>query len=255
MKKNILTFIFLSLFMNKKFSQTEKINFLNFGVVEIVSENYLDLAEWEMKLITKDTTYSLFEKSDPADSFCFFNITEKVNHVDTIKSDIEIIIKKNSKTIYKNIRPIRFNPLTNFVLNNNNEKINKKIVRGNIIDSYSVICNSVLFSIVRTELKEKYNYWYTFYNGKLINIHSEKRGDKYKFISKIILTDLDKNNKPEFNFFHKNGEKLKLIHLNNLNKIIAYKQGEKIKLPYITKKRNMLEYRGFLYYNLNKISE
>ena len=76
-----------------------------------------------------------------------------------------------------------------------------------------------------------------------------------KIISKIILTDLDKNNKPEFNFFHKNGEKIKLIHLNNLNKIIAYKQGEKIKLPYITKKRNMLEYRGFLYYNLNKISE
>ena len=255
MKKNILTFIFLSLLINKKFSQTEKINFLNFGVVEIVSESYLDLAEWEMKLITKDTTYSLFEKSAPADSFCFFNIAEKVNHIDTIKSDIEIIIKKNSKPIYKNIKPIRFNPLTNFVLNNNNENINKKIVRGNIIDSYSVICDSVIFSIVRTELKEKYNYWYTFYNGKLINIHSEKRGDKYEFISKIILTDLDKNNKPEFNFFHKNGQKIKLIHLNNLNKIIAYKQGEKIKLPYITKKRNMLEYRGFLYYNLNKISE
>ena len=255
MKKNILTLIFLSLFINQNFSQTEKINFLNFGVVEIVSESYLDLAEWEMKLITKDTTYSLFEKSEPVDSFCFFNIAEKVNYIDTIKSDIEIIIKKNSKPIYKNIRSIKFNPETNFVLNNNTEKINKKIVRGNIIDSYSVICDSVFFNIVRSELNEKYNYWYTFYNGKLINIHSEKRGDKYEFISKIILTDLDKNNKPEFNFFHKNGEKIKLIHLNNLNKIIAYKQGEKIKLPYITKKRNMLEYRGFLYYNLNKISE
>ena len=54
MKKKNLTLIFLSLFINQNFSQTEKINFLNFGVVEIVSESYLDLAEWEMKLITKD---------------------------------------------------------------------------------------------------------------------------------------------------------------------------------------------------------
>jgi len=78
MKKNILTFIFLSLLINKKFSQTEKINFLNFGVVEIVSESYLDLAEWEMKLITKDTTYSLFEKSGPADLFVFLILQKRL---------------------------------------------------------------------------------------------------------------------------------------------------------------------------------
>jgi hypothetical protein len=92
-------------------------------------------------------------------------------------------------------------------------------------------------------------------NEKIINIHSEKNEKQPYFTSKIILTDLDMDSEPEFNFFHKTKKKIKMIHLNKEEKIIAFLKDGKINLPSITNNYDYSIYKGLFYYNLKKISE
>mgnify|MGYP001282691513 FL=1 len=76
MKYYIIIFI---LFISKFFiSQEEKINFLNFGIINITSELLLDNANWEVNLEFNDTVFYFKKKSSSNQQNLFFNINEKI---------------------------------------------------------------------------------------------------------------------------------------------------------------------------------
>ena len=75
---NYYIIIFI-LFISKFFiSQEEKINFLNFGIINITSELLLDNANWEVNLEFNDTIFYFKKKSSSNQQNLFFNINEKI---------------------------------------------------------------------------------------------------------------------------------------------------------------------------------
>lgn len=232
-------------------SQIEKINFLQFGVISVSSETFLDATTWQLTLESEDTTYSLFKDSKKTSKYIFFNVSKLVKNYDFFDKEASVTLRKQGKIIHKSKRKFSFNPETNMVLSNVYDFENNKI-RGKIIDAYSVISKVDTFTIIRTNYEDIYSYWYTLKNNNIINTHSEKKALEY---SKIIISDLDKNQQPEFNFFYGNNKKLKLIQIKGKEKIISYKEDGIIKLSAETDKENNLIYKGFMFYHLNTFNE
>lgn len=232
-------------------SQTEKINFLNFGVISISNETFLDATTWQLTLEFEDTTYGLEKESIKKNSYIFFNVLKLVKNYDFLDKEASITIKKQEKTIHKSKRRFSFKPETNMVLSSVYDFENNEI-RGEIIDAYSVVSKADTFTTIRTNYKDLYSYWYMLKNNKVINTHSEKKGLEF---SKIILSDLDKNEEPEFNFFYSNEKKLKMIQLKGEEKIISSMEEGVIKLPLKTVKEKNLIYQGFMFYYLKTFNE
>ena len=251
MKKLKLISCFVLFSLSSLFSQSEKINFLNFGLISVSSETFLDATMWQLTLESEDTTFVLEKESTKTSSYIFFNVLKLVKNYNFFKKDLIVTLKKQGKTIHKSKRSFSFSPETNMVLSNVYNVDNCKI-RGEIIDAYNVVSKADTFTIMRTNYEDMYSYWYTLKNKKITNTHSEKKALEY---SKIILSDLDKNNEPEFNFFYKNEEKLKMIQLKGEEKIISYEKNGIIKHSLKNQKESNLIYQGFMYYYLNNFSE
>ena len=251
MKKLQLISCFILLNGSTLISQIEKINFLNFGVIKISSETFLDATEWQLTLESEDTAYVLDKESTKTSSYICFNVLELADKYDFFDKELFVTIKKQGKSIHKSKKTFSFNPETNLVLSNVYDFENNKI-RGKIIDAYSVVSKVDTFIIVRSNYEDMYSYWYTLRNNKITNVHSEKKALEY---SQIIITDLDKNKEPEFNFFYSNEKKLKMIQLKGEEKIISYKEDGIIKFPIKTEKENNLIYQGFMFYYLKTFNE
>ena len=248
------TIIFL-LFLFKFFpSQEEKISFLDFGIINISSELLLDEAKWEVSLVFKDTNISFEKKSSSDQQSLGFNLNEKVDSLDILKNLPIVIVKKNGKVLYKQKRKFNYKNDSKYILLTHEMNVNKYI-KGRIIDSYKIPFNKGEFYVIRSTIKNLYNYWYLVKENEIINIHSEKEYNQPLSMGKIILTDLDNNKIPEISFFYQIDNKIKMIHFKNYTKIIAYKKEENINIPSQVNELENLIYKGFFYYNLKKISE
>ena len=246
--------LFLLFYINVYLCQQEQINFLNFGIITIKEDLFLDQSTWELEVKIKDSIYLFEKKSSFNKNFIFYNLNEHLND-NILLNNLDILtIKKDGKTIYKEQNKIDFFPRPNLFLTNT-DKVNNNEIKGKVIDSYVVKNGKDFFYIVRTNYNNNFNYWYILKNEKIINIHSEKHEKQPYYTSKILITDLDKNQEPEFNLFHKTERKLKMIHLNMKEKIIAFLKDEKITLPLVTNNLDYIIYKGLFYYNLKKISE
>ena len=249
-------YITIFILITSKFfcSQEEKISFLKYGIISISSDLTLDDALWEVSLFTKDSIISIKKKSFSNKESLTFNINEKIYPISILEELSLISIKKNGKILYKNKPKLNYNNSNKYVLLRHEIK-NKEHFKGNIIDSYKIICEEKIFYVVRSSIKDFYDYWYLINDDKVINIHSEKKYNQPISMGKIILSDLDENQVPEVNFFYKTEKKIKMIHLNNDEKIISSKKGKKLNIIGEINKFGREIYEGFFYYNLNKISE
>lgn len=248
---------FLLLILFKFFfiiAQEEKINFIDFGIINIYSETYLDQSNWELIINNNDTIFNFYNKTTNNEENIFFNVNKKIFEKKILKSSLLYTIKKDGKIIFNENKILNFTPKSKHILSRYQFKESKEI-KGKIIDSYSIDSEKQHFYVVRSCWKELYDFWYLFNDKGLINIHSEKKEKQPFHTRKIILTDLDNNNEPEVSFFYKKKEILKIIHFNNEEKLIATKTNNKIKQPTETKENNKLIYRGFFNYNLNDNSE
>ena len=251
MKYYIIIFI---LFISKFFiSQEEKINFLNFGIINITSELLLDNANWEVNLEFNDTIFYFNKKSTSNQQNLFFNINEKISST-TILNDIPFVtIKKDGKLLYKKKTQFNFNNNSKYVLLAN--EVSNAGIKGEIIDSYEIQFERGKYYIVRSSIRKLYNYWYLINGDKIINIHSEKKYKQPSYMGKIILSDLDDNKFPEISFFYMINDKIKMIHFNSDKKIVVYKDSKKTNFPFTLMENEDLVHNGFFYYNLKKISE
>ena len=246
--------LILILLLNKIISsQEEKINFLNFGIINITSELFLDNAKWEVYLELKDTIISFEKNSSSNQKNLVFNINEKIGYSSILKVTPFVTIKKDGKLLYKQKTEFNFNNNSKYILST--KEIKNKDIKGEVIDSYEIQFESGIFYIIRSSIKQLYNYWYLIKDNKIINIHSEKNYNQPLCLGKIILTDLDEDQIPEISFFHKIDHKTKMIHFKKYQKLIAYKEKQKINIPVPLKKVEDLVYRGFFNHHLKNISE
>lgn len=252
MKLKFLFFIILKNFF--LIAQEEKIKFIDFGIINIYSETFLDQSNWELIINKNDTIFNFYNKTTNSEENIFFNVNRKIFDKKILKSTLLFTIKKEGKIIFKENKILNFTPKSKHILSQYQFKESKEI-KGKIIDSYSIDSEKENFYLVRSCWKERYDLWYLFNEKRLINTHSEKKEKQPFDTRKIVLTDLDNDNTPEVSFFYKKKEIFKIIHFNNEEKLIATKTNNKIKQPAETKENNKLIYRGFFNFYLNDISE
>ena len=86
-------------------------------------------------------------------------------------------------------------------------------------------------------------------NNEIVSIHTEKQNLKQKD-KRIIVSDINQDLIPEFNFFHTKGQQEKIIHIANTEKFIGYKKENQVNFSANAKKYENLVILGFLHYTL-----
>ena len=249
MRKVLIIILFFESFTG--FS-LENIRFLDYGLVTIGDgEVILGQNLWEIMVVTEDSVYNLKKTSKSTSTFVFFNLLENISQKKIEGKEIIIEIHKNEKEIHKQNIEFKFSPNSIFQLSKT-QVINKDNIRGEIIDAYSVITNKGEYKVVRTNYGEEYRCWYFLFKENIITIHTEKKSNKVIITNKIILSDFNNDEVPEFTFFHENNDVVKCIHFNGKEKTIAKKVANKIILPKGNNRYQQLIYKGFFYSNLTQ---
>ncbi len=247
MKSIILIVLFYALSISTQ-AQEVPISLLNYGIVCIGDQKeYLGEHKWTLDIFFSDSIYVIDKNSTNQDTFLFFDINTYKNKYDqseiliTIKKDNKLVFQK--KILYPNVENQGYY-LSPAYYDNNNQ------IRGQIIDSYKVNTERDEYLVVRSNYLNQYICWYLLKNNSIINIHTEERNNK-KWNQKIVVSDINEDGIPEFNFYHKNEKnQQKLIHFIEKNKFIAIQKNKMISYSSNTLDYNNLITRGFLHYSL-----
>ena len=105
------------------------------------------------------------------------------------------------------------------------------------------------YQLIRTKYTNAYDCWYVLKNDEIVSIHTEKQNLKQKN-QRIIVSDINQDLKPEFNFFHSREKQGKIIHIDNNEKFIGYKREKQVNFSANAKKYENLVILGFLHYTL-----
>ena len=231
-KKINLSFIFLLFFYNLFYGQNEQIKIDSSGIITIFAKDgeYLEENNWSCFITQGTQTLKRIKKSKNYQktlSF-FFPYDFQQHHQNQQKFDL--IVKKDSKEIYNEKVYFDTKIQGNFKLYNQTERINYEEVKGEILDVYYFDSPQNKHIILRSILKNKRIYFYYFIDKEIVNIHTDEVNFSLmnKIENPIIVTDLDKDNKPEISLKYKTQTHNKIVLFIEKNKFICRKSKEKI---------------------------
>ena len=245
--RNIISIIFLCVWFST-LAQQKPIIFHNYGIITIGdNSNWLDDIDWEVEISTNDTSFILKQVSSIKDRFIFFDVN--IYKPFLLNKTVTVSVKENNKTIIEKeyIYPKNEDVGYPLIPQELTKKPNK--LRGYIVDSYLVKTTKETYQLIRTKYTNTYDCWYVLKNDEIVSIHTEKQNLKQKN-QRIIVSDINQDLKPEFNFFHSREKQEKIIHIDNNEKFIGYKREKQVNFSANAKKYENLVILGFLHYTL-----
>ena len=229
-------------------AQQKPIIFHNYGIITIGdNSNLLDDIDWEVKISTHDTSFIMKQNSSVNNRFIYFDIN--IYKPFLLNKTVNISVKENSKLTIEKEYTYPENEDVGYPLIPQEITKKPKELRGHIIDSYSVKTSRETYQLIRTKYTNNYDCWYVLKNNEIVSIHTEKQNLKQKD-QRIIVSDINQDLIPEFNFFLTKGQQEKIIHIANTEKFIGYKKENQVNFSANAKKYENLVILGFLHYTL-----
>jgi hypothetical protein len=247
MKKILIIILFIS----NNICGNPEIVIKNFGIITIGNgNNYLGKHIWKLSFKNEDSLFIFSIKTKTNEKYVFFNLSKLLNakYLKYLKkNETNFLIIKDEKIIFNETTKINFTPknLFNIYIE---KKLNIKGLKGKIIDSYALDNIDNDYYLIRTILNNKLLCWSIVKNNKIMNVHTEMNVSKHHNLGRITITNFTNENKPEFTFIYKDSSENKIITLGEKNKYISSFFKNNIYVSRLSKKYNMLEYRGFIYY-------
>ena len=249
------TLIILLLIINNIYGNHEKIEIKNFGIITIGNgSQYIGKHKWDLSFLINDSLINFSVKSKSNEKYTFFNLSkllklQDLNYLN--QNETNYVIKKDEKIIFDNKFKINLSPKNAFTIFSEIAPSNINL-KGKIIDSYALDNLDNYYYIIRTIIDNKLLCWVIVKNNKVMNIHTEINNSKYPNLGRITVTNFINKQNPEFTFIYKNDEVKKIISLGEKNKYVSSFYKEKIRISSQSKNYNLLEYRGFIFYNYKK---
>ena len=249
MKKTLILLLFI---VNNIYSNNDKIEIRNFGIISIGSgNNYVGKHLWKLSFSYEDSLFNFYIKSKKNEKYIFFNLSKLLN-IKILKylseNETNYTFKKDDKIIFSIISKINLTPKNLFSIYS--EKTPEIIgLKGKIIDSYALKNLEDKYFFTRTIINNKLLCWYIIKNNKIMNIHTENYNPKFPNIGRITITNFFDKKNPEYTFKYVNENSKKIIVLGEKSKYITSTFKNKFKISPLSKNYNQLEYQGFVYYN------
>tara|TARA_B100001758_G_C18403430_1_gene610459 strand:+ start:247 stop:1032 length:786 start_codon:yes stop_codon:yes gene_type:complete len=224
--------IFIFIFFNLSFyGQNEIIQVDSSGIIIIKDKKGYDLDQknWTC-IINKETQNLELKKTTKINqqflSF-FFPYDFNLNEYET--GEMDLIIKKEEKIIFNKKVYFNLKPKGKYQLYNFSSNLDRKEIRGKIIDAYFFESVKNKHVIVRSISQEKRIYFYYLIDEEIINIHTDLVDyNSFNSISNpIIITDLNNDLIPEITCKYQNNNQQKLVFFKEKEKFICRKENKK----------------------------
>lgn len=229
--KYSLFFLFFFNMVDLK-SQSEKVELDSSGIITIkaIKGQYLDNIFWTCTINSEEEIYNLTKKSKPDQKEISFFFPYDFGQKEIFIKNYSVIIKKEAKTIFNQKTHFDSKNKGNYKLGNYLGKLNQREIKGDILDVYFFDTEINKHLILRSISKNKRIYFYHLKDEKIINIHTDiiDFSNLNKIKKPIIVTDLNKDKKPEITFKYTTLTHNKIVLFSEKNKFICRKEKEKI---------------------------
>ena len=229
--KHHIFFIFFFFFILSFYGQNETIQVDSSGIIIIKDHKGYDLDQknWTCIINKENQNLAITKTSKKHQKFLSFFFPHDFNLNEYETGEMNLIIKKEEKIIFNQKVLFNLKPKGKYQLYNFSSNLDRKEIRGTIIDAYFFESLKNKHVIVRSISQEKRIYFYYLIDEEIINIHTDLVDyNSFNSISNpIIITDLNNDLIPEITCKYQNNNQQKLVLFKEKEKFICRKENIK----------------------------